>query len=240
MRSDRVKIALPDANPSNRPEAAAKSRSRKRVAASAPQPEKKPHTPPTGGRALATYEKLMTAAGELLEEVGFERLTSNVICTRANVTPPTFYRYFDDKYEIVAELARRLHKRQYDAFAIWLFESETVDDAERFAEWFAISSDVVRSQPGGIWTLRALRALPNLAPIRIASQRQFAEKLFRHYRRLLPDVPEELLWYQIRIREELGYVIDELAVEEHDPIPHAILFSEAARILGLVLEQKPA
>lgn len=55
---------------------------------------------PDRGRSLATYEKLIKAAGELLGEVGFEKLTTNAICAKAGMTPPALYRYFHDKYEI--------------------------------------------------------------------------------------------------------------------------------------------
>src|ERR1700676_1419274 len=77
---------------------------------------------PASGKPRETYEKLIAAAGQLLGEVGFEKLTTNAICARASLTPPAFYSYFNDKYEILEVLARRLLKRQNDAFAVWLFE----------------------------------------------------------------------------------------------------------------------
>ena len=71
---------------------------------------------------LTLSSKLAVAAGELLGEVGFEKLTTNAICARAKLTPPAFYRYFKDKYEILEVLARRLLKRQNDAYSVWLFQ----------------------------------------------------------------------------------------------------------------------
>ena len=78
---------------------------------------------PASGKPRETYEKLVAAAGKLLGEVGFEKLTTNAICARARMTPPAFYRYFTDKYEILEVLARRLLKRQNDAYAVWLYNS---------------------------------------------------------------------------------------------------------------------
>lgn len=199
-----------------------------------PRPER-----PAGGRALATYEKLVTAAGELLGDVGFERLTSNAISARANVTPPAFYRYFNDKYDILEELAERLLKKQSDAFAIWLFHggvwTEGTRSIEALETWFRTSADIVAQEPGAIWTLRALRALPNLAPIRLRSQRVFTDQMFEFAKRILPNMPPDLLWYRLRIAAEFGFMIDELSIEE-DRLPRDVLFKEAARLIGGLIE----
>jgi AcrR family transcriptional regulator len=191
--------------------------------------------PPTGGKPLETYEKLIAAAGELLSEIGFEKLTTNAICAHVGMTPPAFYRYFDDKYEIVEVLARRLLKRQSDAYAIWLMKGDSWAILEKPAEflegWYRIAADIIATEPGAMWTMRALRAMPNLAHVRLESQREITDRLFEFYRRILPDVDRELLWTRLRIRVEMGWVVDELAAEE-DKLPHDILFQEVARLLG--------
>lgn len=197
---------------------------------------------PTSGKPLQTYERLVVAAGELLGEVGFEKLTTNAICARARLTPPAFYRYFNDKYEILEVLARRLLKRQNDAYAVWLFQggswSNMDRQAETLAEWFRIAADIVANEPGALWTMRALRALPNLAHIRVESQRMNTDRLFEFYRRVLPNMDPKLLWYRLRVRSEFGWVVDELALEE-DKLPHDVLFREAARLLGRALMDEP-
>jgi AcrR family transcriptional regulator len=186
--------------------------------------------PPLGGKPLETYEKLVRAAGELLGEVGFERLTTNAICARANVTPPALYRYFNDKYDVLEVLARRLLKRQNDAYAVWLFQggswSNPARSTEALAEWFKIAADIVASEPGAIWTMRALRALPNLSHVRVESQRMNTDRVFQFY--------QKLLWQRLRIRAEFGWMVDELAIEE-DRLPHDVLFREAARMISLAL-----
>lgn len=202
-------------------------------------PTKAAKDPPRNERALATYERLIATAGELLGEVGFEKLTTNAICARANLTPPALYRYFADKYEILEELARRLLKRQYEAYAVWLFSGGTWAGSDRqiekLEEWFRIAAQIVRDQPGGVWTMRALRALPNLAHVRLESQRMFTDQMFAFYRRIAPNVSDENLWHRLRIRAEFGFVVDELAIEE-DRIPHDVLFRESARIIGRALD----
>ena len=44
--------------------------------------------PPRQRRAVETYERLLDMAGELLAEVGIERISTNLICARAGMTPP--------------------------------------------------------------------------------------------------------------------------------------------------------
>jgi AcrR family transcriptional regulator len=202
----------------------------------APSPLRKP--PPLPGKSLETYEKLVRAAGELLGEVGFERLTSNAICARANLTPPAFYRYFNDKYDILEILAQRLLKRQNDAYAVWLFEGGSWSDPKKSTEalegWFKIAAEIVASEPGGVWTMRALRALPNLAHVRLESQRMNTDRVFQFYQRVLPDMDPDLLWQRLRIRSEFGWMVDELAIEE-DRLPHDVLFREAARMINRAL-----
>jgi AcrR family transcriptional regulator len=204
-----------------------------RIDGSEDRPPRK--VPPLSGKSLKTYEKLVQAAGELLGEVGFERLTTNAICARANMTPPALYRYFNDKYDILEVLARRLLKRQNDAYAVWLFEGGSWADPPRRAdaleEWFKIAADIVASEPGAIWTMRALRALPNLSHVRLESQRMNTDRIFQFYRKVLPDMDPDLLWQRLRIRAEFGWMVDELAIEE-DRLPHDVLFREAARMIS--------
>ena len=199
--------------------------------------------PPRGGRPLETYEKLVHAAGALLGEVGFERLSTNAICATAGVTPPAFYNYFNDKYDILEVLARRLLKRQNDAYAVWLFQGGAWADAAPRArpleEWFRIAADIVATEPGAMWTMRALRALPNLAHVRLESQRMNTDRLFDYYHRVWPDMDPALLWQRLRIRAEIGWVVDELAMEE-DRLPHDVLFKEVARLIaGSLLDEDP-
>lgn len=209
------------------------------VADASPAERARPKEPPTGGKPLQTYERLIATTGELLGEIGFERLTTNAICARANLSPPAFYHYFDDKYDILEVLARRLLKRQNDAYAAWLFKGGAWANPEQavdaLEEWFGIATQILESEPGAFWTMRALRALPNLAHVRLESQRQSADQMFEFYRRLFPAVDPTTLWCRLRIRSEFGWAVDELALEE-DRIPRAILLREAARLLTRSLD----
>lgn len=70
---------------------------------------------PKQGRAQQTYDLLLNVSGELLAEVGADRISTNMICARAGVTPPALYRYFEDKYAVLEALGRRLMARRNEA-----------------------------------------------------------------------------------------------------------------------------
>src|SRR5688572_9407092 len=75
---------------------------------------------PSQTRARTTFEAVLSTAGDLLGEVGFERLSTNLVCERAGLTPPALYRYFPNKYAILGELARRLMDAQDEAVFAWI------------------------------------------------------------------------------------------------------------------------
>jgi AcrR family transcriptional regulator len=59
---------------------------------------------PQQERAAQTRRGLLDATLALLDRHGVERLTTTAIVEQAHVSPGTFYRYFDDKAEILAVL----------------------------------------------------------------------------------------------------------------------------------------
>jgi AcrR family transcriptional regulator len=72
----------------------AKNRARRRVVPQQP-------------RAQASVEAILTAAQLLLDEVGYERATTNRIAERAGVNVALLYRYFAGKESIVGALIER-------------------------------------------------------------------------------------------------------------------------------------
>jgi AcrR family transcriptional regulator len=177
----------------------------------------KKRSAPRQERSIQTYEHLLDVAGELLAEVGVEQISTNLICARAKMTPPALYRYFDNKYAVLAALGKRLLDRQNVVLYDWLETYapqglKALGDATEELLWR--THDVTRSQPGAIWTLRALRAVPQLAQVRIDSHREAADRMLAAYAPLLPDMAPDVLWRRIRISIEFGYASDEMLFEE--------------------------
>lgn len=178
-------------------------------------------TPPSRPRGVNTYELILATAGELLAEVGFERLTTNLVCERAGLTPPALYRYFPNKYALLSELARRLMEAQDQQVFEWLDEGgpagpsvEAAFESNRALHKRLIA--VTRRYPGGAWILRAMRALPVLHEVRTASRDRVLSRLFELYRAQYPQLGDERLRTAMRLSEQLTYAAIEMIVEDPD------------------------
>jgi AcrR family transcriptional regulator len=176
-------------------------------------------TPPSRARGINTYELILATAGELLAEVGFERLTTNLVCERAGLTPPALYRYFPNKYALLSELARRLMEAQDEQVFEWLDEGgrsgagfEAALESNRALHKRLIS--VTRRYPGGAWILRAIRAIPVLQEVRAASRDKILGRLFDLYRARYPHLSDERLRTAMRLSEQLTYAAIEMIVED--------------------------
>ena len=175
------------------------------------------HRKPVQERSRKTYDLLLAAAEVLLEDVGIERISTNLICQRAQLTAPAFYRYFDDKYAVIEALAERLMKRQNVALEAWVerYRHAGYDRlVEHVIDLVREMDDITRGQPGAIWIMRALRAVPKLAHIRLASHNHVTELLTDLYMPYLRDVPRELVRRRTRLSVEIAYSIDEMLKEE--------------------------
>ena len=189
---------------------------------------------PKQERAVQTRERMLDIAGELLGEVGIERISTNLICARAGVSPTSLYRYFKDKYAVLESLGRRLMDRQNEALYAWLRKHGPggLDELEAHVEdLLRATAKVTAAEPGGVWIERALRAVPQLVHIRVESHRQVTDALLEVYAPLLPKVKRRTLWRRLRMTVELGYAVDEMLNEE-DRIPRDAIFREAALLLG--------
>ena len=189
---------------------------------------------PKQERAVQTRERMLDIAGELLGEVGIERISTNLICARAGVSPTSLYRYFKDKYAVLESLGRRLMDRQNEALYTWLrkYGPGGLEALEAHVEdLLRATAKVTASEPGGVWIERALRAVPQLVHIRVESHRQVTDALLEVYAPLLPKVKRRTLWRRLRMTVELGYAVDEMLNEE-DRIPRDAIFREAALLLG--------
>src|SRR6195952_4657375 len=89
---------------------------------------------PTQTRALETCERILDAAANLLGEVGIERLSTNLVCERAGLSPPALYRYYPNKYAVLAELGVRLMMSQNELLEKWASPATMKLPAARFEE----------------------------------------------------------------------------------------------------------
>lgn len=170
---------------------------------------------PTG---VSTFEYLLSTAGQLLGEVGFEGLSTNLICKRAGMTPPALYRYFPNKYAVLQELGRRLMRAQDYAFFAWMAEgglnSSGLEQAvQSNCRLQTEVNAITRRQPGGMWIMRALRAVPLLHAVRMESRDLVAHRLAKALKPQYPNLSSKRLLASTRLSTELMYAATEMAIE---------------------------
>lgn len=188
---------------------------------------------PPRGRARDTFEMILATTGELLCDVGFERLSTNMICTRAGITPPALYRYFPNKYAIMKELGQRLMQAQDDVVFQWI-EGGGLDGTlqEQTAQnlWmYRRVIEVTREMPGGLFISRVMRVIPILREVRVGSSELVASRLQQALRTRHPKISEARLRTAARLSTEMGYATIEIALEE--PGIADDILAEAARMV---------
>ena len=173
---------------------------------------------PSRAGGVSTFEALLATAGELLAEVGFESLSTNLICSRAGMTPPALYRYFPNKYAVLKELGRRLMKAQDDAVFAWMDGGglapapiEQMVESNKRIQTEVIA--ITRAHPGGIWIMRALRAAPILQEVQVESRDDVAHRLVEALRGRYPEVTGEHLLAATRLSTQMMYAAIEMALE---------------------------
>jgi len=192
---------------------------------------------PTG---VSTFEYLLSTAGQLLGEVGFEGLSTNLICKRAGMTPPALYRYFPNKYAVLQELGRRLMRAQDYAVFAWMAEgglnssslAATVESNRRLQTEV---NTITRRQPGGIWIMRAMRAVPLLHAVRIESRDLVARRLAKALQPQYPNLPHKRLLAATRLSTEVMYAATEMALEA--PAQEAQITAEVCWMVSLYYAQ---
>ena len=173
---------------------------------------------PTQTRALETCERILDAAANLLGEVGIERLSTNLICERAGLSPPALYRYYPNKYAVLAELGVRLMVSQNELLEKWATPATMRLPAARFEQrlrqLFLDTLEMTRHAIAGEWITRALRAVPSLAPVRIESHAHVTGLLVAAFAVAYPAVPTARVRLVSRLAIEVMYSAQELLVDD--------------------------
>ena len=195
---------------------------------------------PSRTAGVSTFEYLLRTAGQLLGEVGFEGLSTNLICKRAGMTPPALYRYFPNKYAVLQELGRRLMRAQDYAVFAWMAEGglnstslEAAVESNRRLQTEV--NTITRRQPGGMWIMRAMRAVPLLHAVRIESRDLVARRLAKALQRKYPNLSYKRLLAATRLSTELMYTATEMALEA--PAQEAQITAEVCWMVCLYYAQ---
>ncbi|GAB3490822.1 TetR/AcrR family transcriptional regulator [Amycolatopsis cihanbeyliensis] len=104
-------------------------------ATSATQPEANPlRRQPVQQRSAQRVERMLDASAELIEEMGYEALTTTLIAKRAGVAVGSLYQFFPDKRAVVQALTQRNLERFMAAV------SERLDGVDHQHWWDIVDS----------------------------------------------------------------------------------------------------
>mgnify|MGYP003769171107 CR=1 FL=1 len=192
---------------------------------------------PAQSRARETIEQIIVATAELLEEVGFERLSTNMVCKRANITPPALYRYFPNKYAILREMGRRLMEAEDAIVFRWLESGEgdglaTVE--EQIEQQMQLRKElrkVALEQPGGVIILRVMRAVPVLREVREQSVEAVVDAIYDRLCSAWPDIDQTRLRTAAILSTNLSTATNELILDT--PELEDTVSQEFARMVAL-------
>ena len=183
-----------------------------------PQPSLATKKQPAQQRATETFERILEATAQTLADVGIERLSTNLVCERAGLTPPALYRYFPNKYALLSELGQRLMQRQNERIEHWITLDTfrgSVDELERAIEGLILDTyEATVHTVGGVWIMRALRAVPALQQVRLASHAAVAREQAMLLAQALPEANVAELKLVSRIVVELIYATVEMIFDE--------------------------
>jgi AcrR family transcriptional regulator len=133
---------------------------------------------PVQARSTARLAALLDAAARVVDEIGYERLTTAMVAERAGASIGTVYRYFPDRIAVLQSLAARNAERTADRALTALADPQHSDWAAALAASYEIFVEAFRTEPGfaslrygDVLDLRPVLVTPAL---RVLADRMFA------------------------------------------------------------------
>jgi AcrR family transcriptional regulator len=198
---------------------------------------------PAQQRATETYERILEVTAKTLADVGIERLSTNLVCERAGLTPPALYRYFPNKYALLAELGQRLMRKQNDMIPRWLTPAVLLgpqDGLERAVKGLLLDTyHVTRETEAGVWITRALRAVPALERVRLESHNEVAEGQAAFFGLIFPGADTRELQLAGRVAVEMLYAAVELLFDDPRLKPDDVARVAAAMVSSYLGRIRP-
>ena len=103
---------------------------------------------PVQARSAARLTALLDAAAAVVDETGYERLTTAMVADRAGASIGTVYRYFPDRIAVLQSLAVRNAERLTDRIVDAVRDTAHSDWAGALGAGLDVLVDAFRSDPG--------------------------------------------------------------------------------------------
>jgi AcrR family transcriptional regulator len=185
---------------------------------------------PQQERARQAVDRILEATGQLIDESGFESLTTTAIAERAGVNIATLYRYFPDKFKVVHEFAMRREAERWDTMRPLLEDLATASDWRRALDQLIARTVKMRlAQSGGRTLRRALQSSPELWQVDRELDVRATAVLAEAVRRRKPRIQQPQAHRVAETVITAGVVLLDNALVEHDDPRKAV--AEALRML---------
>jgi AcrR family transcriptional regulator len=120
---------------------------------------------PVQARSTARLAGLLDAAAAVIDELGYERLTTAMVAERAGASIGTVYRYFPDRIAVLQALAARNLERTLATVLLEINDPQHTTWIEALSAGFGVFVEAYRNEPG-FRSLRVgdvidLRPVPN-------------------------------------------------------------------------------
>lgn len=143
---------------------------------------------PKQSRSVETFNSILDAAAALMEERGYEQVTTHQIAERAGVSVGALYRYFEDKQAILKELYGRevsgLRKRVLEEVSIADIVGQDIPMLVR--KTMTLTFKIFSERPGLRRVLsEQARKIPELVELRRSQE----EEVHRAVRQILSAAP---------------------------------------------------
>jgi AcrR family transcriptional regulator len=189
-------------------------------------------TEPTQRRSSQRLDALLDAAAEIVDESGFERLTTQMVAERAGASIGTVYRYFPDRVAVLDSLRERSVRRYRERVA------DDLDGVELASWWQVVDvsldacAALYRDEPGFsvVHAARRETADGDIEP-------EFAHRLARLIEAEFGfDADQAELRFRLGIAIELGDALISRAFERHESGDERYL-AEAKRLVHAYLAE---
>ncbi len=123
---------------------------------------------PVQARSTARLAALLDAAATIVDEIGYEHLTTAMVSERAGASIGTVYRYFPDRIALLQALGARNLERVLGAASAAVRDPQHENWVAALSAAFAVLVEAFRAEPGfrglRVGDVIDLRPSPNLRP----------------------------------------------------------------------------
>lgn len=103
---------------------------------------------PVQARSTARLTALLDAAASIVDEIGYERLTTAMVAERAGASIGTVYRYFPDRIAVLQALAARNLERVLENATLHISDPKNESWVAALSAAFAVIVEAFRTEPG--------------------------------------------------------------------------------------------